>query len=166
MDLVILQVGPSGSGKSSILRLLFRFYDPQRGSIRIDGQDISKVTQQRLRNPKHVNTHSLSRQSPTITTTNISPIYKSIWYLWGFARDFLSVLPGSQEIENEHVQRTCANICEQESAGEPQSYCCFYFFILNSSTWSLWQLMIGGQGNSSQLLHGVKIPQHRCKVSY
>uniref|UniRef100_A0A674PKV8 ATP binding cassette subfamily B member 6 (LAN blood group) n=1 Tax=Takifugu rubripes TaxID=31033 RepID=A0A674PKV8_TAKRU len=49
MDLVILQVGPSGSGKSSILRLLFRFYDPQRGSIRIDGQDISKVRQSSLR---------------------------------------------------------------------------------------------------------------------
>ncbi|XP_036965697.1 ATP-binding cassette sub-family B member 6, mitochondrial isoform X2 [Acanthopagrus latus] len=42
-------VGPSGSGKSSILRLLFRFYDPQRGSIRIDGQDISKVYQSSLR---------------------------------------------------------------------------------------------------------------------
>eukprot|EP00066_Takifugu_rubripes_P001165 XP_003962181.1 PREDICTED: ATP-binding cassette sub-family B member 6, mitochondrial-like [Takifugu rubripes] len=42
-------VGPSGSGKSSILRLLFRFYDPQRGSIRIDGQDISKVRQSSLR---------------------------------------------------------------------------------------------------------------------
>ncbi|KAM9347779.1 ATP-binding cassette sub-family B member 6 [Symphorus nematophorus] len=42
-------VGPSGSGKSSILRLLFRFYDPQKGSIRIDGQDISKVRQSSLR---------------------------------------------------------------------------------------------------------------------
>ncbi|XP_068186379.1 ATP-binding cassette sub-family B member 6 [Antennarius striatus] len=42
-------VGPSGSGKSSILRLLFRFYDPQGGSIRIDGQDISKVRQSSLR---------------------------------------------------------------------------------------------------------------------
>ncbi|KAE8299655.1 ATP-binding cassette sub-family B member 6, mitochondrial [Larimichthys crocea] len=42
-------VGPSGSGKSSILRLLFRFYNPQSGSIRIDGQDISKVCQSSLR---------------------------------------------------------------------------------------------------------------------
>ncbi|XP_023286616.1 ATP-binding cassette sub-family B member 6, mitochondrial-like [Seriola lalandi dorsalis] len=42
-------VGPSGSGKSSILRLLFRFYDPQCGCIRIDGQDISKVRQSSLR---------------------------------------------------------------------------------------------------------------------
>ncbi|XP_067460368.1 ATP-binding cassette sub-family B member 6 isoform X2 [Thunnus thynnus] len=42
-------VGPSGSGKSSILRLLFRFYDPQSGCIRIDGQDISKVRQSSLR---------------------------------------------------------------------------------------------------------------------
>ncbi|XP_040004610.1 ATP-binding cassette sub-family B member 6, mitochondrial [Xiphias gladius] len=42
-------IGPSGSGKSSILRLLFRFYDPQSGCIRIDGQDISKVQQSSLR---------------------------------------------------------------------------------------------------------------------
>uniref|UniRef100_A0A8C6TQR9 ATP binding cassette subfamily B member 6 (Langereis blood group) n=1 Tax=Neogobius melanostomus TaxID=47308 RepID=A0A8C6TQR9_9GOBI len=42
-------VGPSGSGKSSILRLLFRFYDLLNGSIRIDGQDISKVHQSSLR---------------------------------------------------------------------------------------------------------------------
>uniref|UniRef100_A0A672YTV0 ATP-binding cassette, sub-family B (MDR/TAP), member 6b n=1 Tax=Sphaeramia orbicularis TaxID=375764 RepID=A0A672YTV0_9TELE len=42
-------VGPSGSGKSSILRLLFRFYDPQSGFIRIDGQDISQVRQSSLR---------------------------------------------------------------------------------------------------------------------
>lgn len=60
----------------------------------------------------------------------------------------------------------CVNICERESAGELQSYCCFYFFIFNSRTWTLWQLMIGGQENSSQLLHGVKIPQRRCKLNY
>ncbi|KAI9342961.1 hypothetical protein BD770DRAFT_476083 [Pilaira anomala] len=42
-------VGPSGGGKSTILRLLFRFYDPDSGHIYIDGQDISKVTQSSLR---------------------------------------------------------------------------------------------------------------------
>ncbi|XP_052348663.1 ATP-binding cassette sub-family B member 6 isoform X2 [Oncorhynchus keta] len=42
-------VGQSGSGKSTILRLLFRFYDVQGGCIRIDEQDISRVTQTSLR---------------------------------------------------------------------------------------------------------------------
>ncbi|EAW70696.1 ATP-binding cassette, sub-family B (MDR/TAP), member 6, isoform CRA_c [Homo sapiens] len=42
-------VGPSGAGKSTILRLLFRFYDISSGCIRIDGQDISQVTQASLR---------------------------------------------------------------------------------------------------------------------
>ncbi|KAI9030671.1 hypothetical protein CLU79DRAFT_730969 [Phycomyces nitens] len=42
-------VGPSGGGKSTLLRLLFRFYDPMSGRILIDGQDISKVKQNSLR---------------------------------------------------------------------------------------------------------------------
>jgi ATP-binding cassette subfamily B protein len=42
-------VGQSGGGKSSLFVLLQRFYDVQQGSISIDGQDISKVTQQSLR---------------------------------------------------------------------------------------------------------------------
>ena len=42
-------VGPSGAGKSTISRLLYRFYDLTSGSIRIDGQDISGVTQTSLR---------------------------------------------------------------------------------------------------------------------
>jgi ATP-binding cassette, subfamily B, bacterial len=42
-------VGQSGGGKSSLFTLLQRFYDVQHGSITIDGQDISKVTQQSLR---------------------------------------------------------------------------------------------------------------------
>ena len=43
-------VGSSGSGKSTIGRLLFRFYDVSRGSISIDGQDIKDVTQSSLHN--------------------------------------------------------------------------------------------------------------------
>jgi len=42
-------VGHSGGGKSSLFALLQRFYDIQRGSVMIDGQDISRVTQQSLR---------------------------------------------------------------------------------------------------------------------
>ncbi len=42
-------VGPSGAGKSTIARLLFRFYETTSGHIRIDGQDIAKVTQDSLR---------------------------------------------------------------------------------------------------------------------
>ncbi|MGM4925512.1 ABC transporter ATP-binding protein [Tardiphaga sp. 20_F10_N6_6] len=42
-------VGQSGGGKSSLFVLLQRFYDVQDGSITIDGQDISRVTQHSLR---------------------------------------------------------------------------------------------------------------------
>ncbi|TCL09104.1 ATP-binding cassette subfamily B protein [Shimia isoporae] len=41
-------VGASGSGKSTIGRLLFRFYDVQGGGVRIDGQDVRDVTQESL----------------------------------------------------------------------------------------------------------------------
>ncbi len=41
-------VGSTGSGKSTIGRLLFRFYDVQHGALCIDGQDVRHVTQQSL----------------------------------------------------------------------------------------------------------------------
>ncbi len=42
-------VGSSGAGKSTVSRILFRFYDVAGGSVRIDGQDIREVTQSSLR---------------------------------------------------------------------------------------------------------------------
>ena len=42
-------VGRSGSGKSTFVKLLLRFYDVESGTIRVDGQDISRVTQDSLR---------------------------------------------------------------------------------------------------------------------
>ncbi|KAG5567115.1 hypothetical protein RHGRI_002624 [Rhododendron griersonianum] len=44
-------VGTSGSGKSTILRLMFRFFDTHSGNIRIDGQLIRNVTLESLRKP-------------------------------------------------------------------------------------------------------------------
>ncbi|MEO5756019.1 MAG: ABC transporter ATP-binding protein, partial [Mesorhizobium sp.] len=43
-------VGASGAGKTTLVALLQRFYDLEAGSIEIDGQDISKLTKQSLRN--------------------------------------------------------------------------------------------------------------------
>ena len=43
------KVGSTGSGKSSLLRLLFRFYDVKGGAVSIDGQDIASVTQASVR---------------------------------------------------------------------------------------------------------------------
>ena len=42
-------VGPTGHGKSTLVQLLSRFYQQQRGAIRIDGQDLREVTQDSLR---------------------------------------------------------------------------------------------------------------------
>jgi ATP-binding cassette subfamily B protein len=59
-------VGQSGGGKSSLFVLLQRFYDVQQGSITIDGQDISKVTQQSL------------RQAISVVPQDISMFHRSI----------------------------------------------------------------------------------------
>ncbi len=42
-------VGPTGAGKSTILKLLLRMYDVDEGAIRIDGQDVREVTLRSLR---------------------------------------------------------------------------------------------------------------------
>lgn len=42
-------VGHTGSGKSSIINLLFRFYDPQKGTITIDGQNVRDLPKQWIR---------------------------------------------------------------------------------------------------------------------
>ena len=47
---LVALVGASGSGKTTLSNLLLRFYDPQRGAIRIGGVDIRDVTTRDLRN--------------------------------------------------------------------------------------------------------------------
>ena len=42
-------VGPTGAGKTTLINLLMRFYDPQSGSITVDGKEISGLTRNSLR---------------------------------------------------------------------------------------------------------------------
>ena len=42
-------VGPTGGGKTTIVNLLMRFYDPQKGKIYVDGEDISTLSRSQVR---------------------------------------------------------------------------------------------------------------------
>ncbi|XP_017230206.1 ABC transporter B family member 2 isoform X2 [Daucus carota subsp. sativus] len=65
-------VGQSGSGKSSVLALILRFYDPLAGKIMIDSKDIRKLKLKSLR--KHI---GLVQQEPALFATSI---YENILY--------------------------------------------------------------------------------------
>ncbi len=46
---LIAIVGPTGAGKTTLINLLMRFYDAERGEIRVDGKDIRGITRKSLR---------------------------------------------------------------------------------------------------------------------
>ena len=46
---MLLKVGSSGSGKSTTVQLLERFYDPMEGSIKLDGVDLKDINVSFLR---------------------------------------------------------------------------------------------------------------------
>ncbi|XP_027360046.1 ABC transporter B family member 2-like [Abrus precatorius] len=65
-------VGQSGSGKSSVISLILRFYDPTSGRVLIDGKDIIRLNLKSLR--KHI---GLVQQEPALFATSI---YENILY--------------------------------------------------------------------------------------
>ncbi|KAF7829207.1 ABC transporter B family member 2-like [Senna tora] len=62
----IALVGQSGSGKSSVISLILRFYDPTSGRVMIDGKDIRRLNLKSLR--KHI---GLVQQEPALFATSI-----------------------------------------------------------------------------------------------
>eukprot|EP00250_Pteridium_aquilinum_P021625 c25182_g3_i2 orf=556-4299(-) len=65
-------VGASGSGKSSIISLIARFYEPLSGNVMIDGKDIRRLRLRSLR--KHI---ALVQQEPSLFSTSV---YENILY--------------------------------------------------------------------------------------
>jgi ABC-type multidrug transport system fused ATPase/permease subunit len=63
---MVALVGPSGVGKSTLLSLLLRFYDPQKGRVLLDGQDIREVQYRSLRRQI-----SLVPQEPVLFSTTV-----------------------------------------------------------------------------------------------
>jgi ATP-binding cassette subfamily B protein len=59
-------VGPTGAGKSTLLNLIPRFYDPQRGCVRLDRQDVRDVTLASLREQV-----SVVHQEPLLFTSSL-----------------------------------------------------------------------------------------------
>jgi ATP-binding cassette subfamily B protein len=59
-------VGPTGAGKTTVSRLLFRFYDVLGGAIKINGVDVRSVTQRSLRNAIGVVPQAASMFNDTI----------------------------------------------------------------------------------------------------
>ncbi len=59
-------VGPSGAGKTTLFQLLLRFYDPQSGSVRIDGVDVSQADPAEVRGRL-----ALVPQDPVIFSTSV-----------------------------------------------------------------------------------------------
>lgn len=58
-------VGPSGAGKTTIIQMLLRFFDPQDGAVRLDGIDLRELTRQDLRGAM-----ALVPQDPVIFATS------------------------------------------------------------------------------------------------
>jgi ATP-binding cassette subfamily B multidrug efflux pump len=95
-------VGHTGSGKSSIMNLLFRFYDIEQGSITIDGQDIRQIPKQHLR--QHM---GIVLQDPFLFTGTIAS----------------NVSLGDPTIPREQVEKALKDVgAEQIFRNLPQGY--------------------------------------------
>jgi ATP-binding cassette, subfamily B, heavy metal transporter len=96
-------VGPSGGGKTTMIKLLYRLFDIDQGQILIDGQDISQITQESLHNSM-----SVVPQEPilfdntiwfNISYANPQASKKQVWKAIKFAQldKFITALPKKEK---------------------------------------------------------------------
>jgi len=79
-------VGPTGAGKSTLVNLLMRFYELDGGQIRIDGQDISAVTRQSVRD-------------------QFAMVLQESWLFEGTVRENIAF--GNEEATQEEIEAAC-----------------------------------------------------------
>ncbi|MBN2120443.1 MAG: ABC transporter ATP-binding protein [Candidatus Omnitrophica bacterium] len=96
---IIAIVGPSGTGKTSLVNLIPRFYDPQKGKVLFDGTDISKCTLKSLRRLIGIVTQEMVLFNDTVRANivygNMEASQESIKVAArrALAEDFISKLP-------------------------------------------------------------------------
>lgn len=95
-------VGRSGAGKSTLVKLLLRFYDAERGQILIDGQDITRVTQ-----------NSLRSQIGMVQQDN-SLLHRSIRENIGYGRAHASDADIQQAAERAHAMEFIADLVDKD----------------------------------------------------
>ena len=99
---MIALVGPTGAGKTTIVNLISRFYDPVSGQVLIDGQDISKVTLASLR-------------------SNIGVMTQDSFLFSGTIRE--NLLYGKPDATDEEMTSACHKLGMDEMiASQPQGY--------------------------------------------
>lgn len=80
-------VGHTGAGKTTLINLLMRFYDPQRGVISIDGKNIAKVTRESLRK-------------------SFAMVLQDTWLFYGSIYE--NLVYGKKDASMEDVKRVCS----------------------------------------------------------
>ena len=101
----IALVGPTGAGKTTIVSLLSRFYDPIAGSVRVDGYDLREVKQESLRRQMGIVPQdsfifsgsvrdNIAYSRPEASLTEIETAARTVG-----AHDFITRLPDGYESE-------------------------------------------------------------------
>ena len=94
-------VGPTGSGKTSIINLIIRFYDPAGGRILWNGEDITSLPASSLRSRM-----ALVTQDPTLFSDTVTA------NIWRHGQQ-----PSKKEIENVLAAANCASLVERLPQG-------------------------------------------------